>query len=120
MHTGAELTGNVVVAYLVTEAVQWAKQSRWVPWLTAERANLARWISMALAAVASLGIHSTFDASVAGGQLVVTGLGWAALRGHAWDWLTQFVSQQFVYKGIVKPNVKLDVGVVEQSAKVVA
>lgn len=94
---GQELLSQVTSAAIVVYLLQWLKKTKLVTFITVETTTLNRMIAAIGAAIAAFGIHWTYDASVAGGQLVITGLSFSALAHGAWHWANQFALQQLAY-----------------------
>lgn len=69
METSAELTSHLTAGAAIVYGIQWLKDAGWFPWLTADTKTVNRLVSMALAAVAALGINWAYDASIEGGDV---------------------------------------------------
>jgi hypothetical protein len=63
---------SIAAAGLMSYLIEWLKQTHLIPWVTASRTTLLRWLNGALAAAVALGIHYTFDAQA--GIITITGL----------------------------------------------
>lgn len=82
---------EVLVAVLCSEAIQMVKISSWFPWFTMETGKANRYLGLAVAFFAGLGIHVS---SSGNGTYIITGLAWASI-GHA---LLQWAQQQAYYR----------------------
>lgn len=99
----AELfSSQLAVAYATSTAIKWLKYQKWFPLMQQEAAVLNRMFSAAIAFIAAIGIHYTFD--VVQGTLVITGLTIAGVTHGLWAWGEQFALQQGVFKLIVQPE----------------
>lgn len=97
-----ELTGSAIAAYVCAEIIEWAKHHPKVALLQIDAAKMNRVISILIAGLVSLGIHSSFDAQ--SGTWTVTGLLGGSILAHAGEWFRQWAFQNMLYKAVVKPN----------------
>ena len=95
-----QVLSQIVVAWVVTQAVQWAKRASGLPWISAKTDTLNKIVGIVLAFFSSLGIIFTFDPQA--GTLLVTGLTLTTLLTGIWTWVQQVVLQQIIYRGAVK------------------
>ena len=95
-----QVLSQVVVAWLVTQVVQWLKRASGLPWITAKTDTLNKLVGVVLAFFASLGIMFTFDPEA--GTLIVSGLTVGTIVTGIWTWVQQVVLQQIIYRGAVK------------------
>ena len=95
-----QVLSQVVVAWLVTQAVQWLKRASGLPWISAKTDTLNKIVGIVLAFFASLGIMFQFDPQA--GTLLVTGLTASTILAGIWTWVQQVVLQQIIYHGAVK------------------
>lgn len=93
---------QLAVAYATSNALKILKYKNWFPLMQQEAAILNRLFSTAVAFVAAIGIHWTFD--VTQGTMVITGLTAAGITHGLWAWFEQFAIQQGVFKMIVQPE----------------
>lgn len=96
----SEILSQVVVAGLSSYVMERAKKSPYLPFLTMETKRLNGVIAAIVSAVATIGIHFTYDSSA--GTLMITGVGLTSLRHGLWDWAKQYLFQQFVYDTAIK------------------
>jgi len=97
------LTSQVTAAYIIAAMLQWLKTKAWFPFVQENMATLNRSFAAIIAFIASIGIHYTFDAEL--GVLTITGLTTATILHGSWAAIQQFAMQQFMYKGVIKPQV---------------
>lgn len=111
----ANLDWQLILATLVVAAsssffMEKLKASRWFPWLTKAEQNINRFVTSAVAAFASLGVHVTLDPTF-------ESIGWVAalMAGFAspesfvrtlWNWLVQWGIQELSYRTLVKASAK--------------
>src|SRR5262245_22656447 len=96
------LSTQLAVAYATSTALKWLKYQHWFPLMAKEAAVLNRLFSLAVAFIAAIGIHYTFDAAT--GTMVITGLTLPGILHGLWAWFEQFAMQQGVFKVIVQPE----------------
>lgn len=101
METGNELTAHLTTGAAIVYTIQWLKLAHWFPWLDVDAKRACRVISALAAGVAAIGIGWTYQADVANGTLVITGLSAHAVMGAGWEWLKQIASQQLIYDAAV-------------------
>jgi len=94
------ISSQIGAAGISVYLIQWLKNTTKLPWINDATNQLNRWLSAFLAALAVVGIHVEFDQTV--GILTVTGLTIAAVVPLAWNFITQFVLQEVIYRGAVK------------------
>jgi len=99
--TGNALVFSAVIAYMGSSAIEWLKQQKWFPWMTADSTVLNRWVGRLVAAVSVVGIHMTFDPNA--GTLLVSGLSLAGIGGALVEFVKQYLLQQIAYRSVVKP-----------------
>lgn len=92
-----ELSANLVAAYLIVAAIQWAKKQQWIPLVDFDTARANRVVAAVMAVVTSLGVHATYNG--ADGSLIVTGLSLSSMASFSGEALRQFIMQQLIYKG---------------------
>jgi len=97
------LTSQITAAYITASILQWLKLKPWFPFVQENMASLNRAFAAMVAFIASIGIHYTFDAEL--GVLTITGLTTATILHGSWAAIQQFAMQQFMYKGVIKPQV---------------
>jgi hypothetical protein len=102
METNGELSAHITTAAAIVYFIQWMKASGYTPWLTADTTTLNRITSALFAAIAAIGINWSYDASLQGGTLIITGISWVAIAHGAFEWFKQFTLQQLVFDGIVQ------------------
>lgn len=92
---------QVAVAALVTYFIEWMKNSDHplFKWINEHKTGLLRALNAALAAVAAVGVHYTFDPTA--GTLTVTGLQASAIAHALWEWAKQWAFQQVTYDAVV-------------------
>ena len=95
-----QVLSQVVMAWVVTQAIQRLKRWKDLPWMTARTDTVNRIVGIILAFFASLGIMFTFDPEA--GTLVVSGLTLSTVLAGVWTWVQQVVLQQIIYRGAVK------------------
>lgn len=95
---GSQITLSAVIVF----ALQCLKNSKLAPFITAESDKLNRLLALALSGAAAIGIHFTYDASLAGGTITIIGIGWASVTHGGWDWLQSFAVQEWLYRSSVK------------------
>lgn len=88
---------QVIFNAIIVAALQWLKNAKWFPWLSAETAKLNRVIAILASGAAAIGVHSTF----VGGVLTITGLSWAVIGPGLYNWLQSFVFQQLIFKATI-------------------
>ncbi|MDH5244854.1 MAG: hypothetical protein OEW98_00270 [Betaproteobacteria bacterium] len=97
--TDQELIWSAVVAWMSAKGIEIAKRLTWLPIdTTTERLN--RWVARAVALVATVGIHATFDGEA--GRLVIDGLTLSGLTLAVGEYAKQVMLTQIAYKKFVK------------------
>ena len=94
------LKWQMIIAAVVSFAIEHLKQSRWFPFLSLSSARANAFAGVVVAVASSLGIH--FEFNHAAGTLVITGLSLATIWHFGQDILTQWIFQQLVYKGAIR------------------
>ncbi len=90
---GAELVSSQLASgALLAYALQWAKNSKLVPFITEHTVGVNRTLTGLMAFIAAIGIHYTFDADA--GVLVIGGLHTQSLLHGFWAWISQWAFQQ--------------------------
>jgi hypothetical protein len=97
---GNELVWSAVLAWFSSKAMEWAKNSKIVPWLTAESDTLNKWVARVVALVAAVGVHFTFDSTA--GVLTITGLTLVGLRDSGLEYARQLMLQSIAYQKFIK------------------
>lgn len=97
-----ELTGAAVSAYLFAELIEWAKRSKWFPWLNECTETANRIAAIAIAGASAIGVHLIFSPEA--GTLTITGLTWHGIATTSGDWLKQWAIQNFFYRSAIQPN----------------
>lgn len=93
---------QVAIAGAITWLIETLKRWKAFPWMTPDSGTLNRIVAIALAGVATIGIHASFEPEA--GTLIITGLNYTAIVGGAWEWFKTFVFQELVYRGAIKPG----------------
>lgn len=97
---------QAMLSTMIAYVIEFAKRTKWFPWLKAETAKLNRMVAVVISGAAAIGIHATYNHE--GGVLMITGLSaWTIIHG-LWDWLRSFIFTQAAYDGLIAPNQKLD------------
>ena len=111
--------GNqVLLNAIIVAALQWLKNSKWFPWLSAETEKANRIIAVLLAGAAALGVHTNFDHTT--GVLTITGLTLATIWSGLYNWLVSFVTQQTLFKVTVSQAPTYALGVAGQPLQTAA
>jgi hypothetical protein len=98
----AEWQSSVVVGFFVTTFWEWLKRREWIKFTNARAAYWLQRVSGVLVATATAaGLNYTFDPVA--GRLVIDGLTLTAALGVLKDTSWQFVVNQAMYHGLVKP-----------------
>ena len=90
---------SVAAAGLLSYIIEALKKSRLVPWVTADKTTLLRWLNAVSALAMSVGLNWAYHADAH--QLVITVPTLAAVVDGAWNWGKQWAFQQMAYDGIV-------------------
>lgn len=98
---------SIVVSHLTTAGIsvgviQWLKSSKYFPWITKEKGNVARYVALVTAAIGAIGIHYTWEpaARVLSFQIPTI----AAAFGMAVAYVKSFVVQELTYQATKQPN----------------
>jgi hypothetical protein len=86
--SGKTLVG---VGMLFGYIVQWAKKSKYVPWLDAQSKKLTLGVQLALSGLSALGITMTWNKEAH--TVLIAGLSLATVASGAWHWFFQFAVQ---------------------------
>ena len=97
-----ELTAHLTTGAVVVYLIEWAKQTRLCPWLSATTPTLNRIVNLGAAGLIALGINWTYDPTM--GTLVVHGLTLSGLATAAWELLKQLAVQQVLYDTVVQKS----------------
>jgi hypothetical protein len=92
VNTGIET--QVVASAVTVWLLQWAKNTRKIPWITQDTATLNRLLSALAAAAAAVGIHASYSA----GTLTITGLTLSGIVLAALTWLKAFAFNEIIYQ----------------------
>lgn len=97
---------QVTVSGIVVALLQWLKNSKWFPWLSAESAKVNTVVAALAAAAGAIGVHLAWNQGAIPGSymLEVTGLTLMGVLGGVWAWLKMFVYQQIIFRATVKPT----------------
>lgn len=95
---------QLIIASISAFVIEHLKKAAWFPWLTEYEDGFNRFVAIAVAVCASIGIAFTYDATA--GTLLITGLTWESVQAVGWTSVKQWVLQQLVYKGVVKPDTR--------------
>lgn len=96
---------QVTLSAIVVAGMQWLKNSKWFPLLTAESAKVNRVVAALAAAGAAVGVHMVW-AHPTDGTYVLTfsGLTLMGVLSGAWAWLKSFALQEMMFRATVKPE----------------
>ena len=86
-----QLTAGLVLVFFQN----WLKQSKWFSLITYETTRANHLFAIALAVLATVGIHFTWVASA--GSLTITGLNWSAMAAAFWPYLQQYIVTKTAY-----------------------
>lgn len=95
-----DLMSTLTASTLAVSAIQWLKESKYVPFINQHSAGLNRALSWAIAFFSGAGIHYTFNGDA--GVLTITGLSAGVIFHSVTITCKQYVAQWLVYKGLVK------------------
>ncbi len=95
-----DFMSTVTASTLAVSIIQWAKESKLVPFVNAHSAGLNRFLGWAIAFFSGAGIHYTFNGDA--GVLTVTGLSAGVIIHTATITCKQYAAQWLIYRGIVK------------------
>jgi hypothetical protein len=107
-----EFTSHVTAALVSTQAIQFVKGSRWIPFFNEASSSRAKsMVNAAVALVTSLGITVSFTqvpvSDVAGHlryMIDLTGLTSVSIWSHGWHFVEEWALQQGLYTGAIKPT----------------
>jgi hypothetical protein len=96
---------QVTVSGIIVALMQWLKNSKWFPWLTAESSKVNSFVAAAAAAAGAIGVHLAWNHGAIPGtyMIEVSGLTLMGVLGGIWAWLKMFVYQQIIFRATVKP-----------------
>jgi hypothetical protein len=104
--TVSSLATQVTVSSLTVLAIQKAKNSNspWLKWIHNSSDTINSTISAALAALAAIGIHITWNHGALPGSYMVniTGLTLMGILTGCWDWTKAMVFNELIYRSTVK------------------
>lgn len=99
---------SVASAGLLTYLIEWLKKSSLVPFITADKKTLLRWLNALSAAALAIGLHYTYTTEdLAPGMMARVVLDIPSLGTVAaglWAWGKQWALQQMAYDGIVSKS----------------
>lgn len=95
---------SVAAAGLLSYIIESLKKSRWVPWITADKTTLLRWLNAGSALAMSVGLAWAYQADTH--QLIITIPTASAVVDGLWQWGKQWAFQQMAYDGIVSRSAK--------------
>jgi len=79
----------------------WAKQQKWMPWLTYQTTRTNHLVSILLTGLATLGLHTSHTGSfVQGGSLLITWPAGTVLIAGLWHWAQQYAVTKGLYTGL--------------------
>ena len=87
-----QITSSALVVYLL----QVLKNSKYVPWITADKKRLLQILSAVGAAAATIGVQHAWNPSAR--QLILTIPTLATVGFGLWHWLNHFVMQEMIYQ----------------------
>mgnify|MGYP000934445307 CR=1 FL=1 len=90
---------SVATAGLISYALEWAKKSALLPFITADKKTLLRWLNAVTALAAAIGLHWTYSPDAR--QLVVDIPTASVALSGLWAWGQQWALQQMAYDGVV-------------------
>lgn len=90
---------SVASAGLLTYLIEWLKKSSFVPFITADKKTLLRWLNALSAAALAIGLHWAYDPDAR--QLVIDIPTIGTVIAGLWAWGQQWALQQMAYDGVV-------------------
>ena len=90
---------SVASAGLLTYLIEWLKKSSLVPFITADKKTLLRWLNALSAAALAVGLHWAYDPDAR--QLVIDIPTIGTVVAGLWAWGQQWALQQMAYDGVV-------------------
>jgi hypothetical protein len=107
---GAAVLTQLTASAMVVWILQQLKKAKTIPWVSVETDKLNRWLAVLGAALASIGIHYTFDHTA--GVLTITGLTLTGILTGTWHWFQSYVVQEALYRATVykSPQVENQAG----------
>lgn len=104
--TSEQLQTQVLVGLAISQAIEMLKKSRNFTWLQAHQKDLQRAISLIAGFGAAIGVVATYDPTLAGGTLTVTGLqkllSVEGLVEIVSTFVVQMIANQGAYTGLVQ------------------
>jgi hypothetical protein len=92
---------QVALGYVMSFAIETLKQAAWFPWLTEQSARIVKMVvAWVVAAASACAVTFTYDPTL--GNLLVTGLSWANVKGGLTTFVVSLAAQTFSYKIAVK------------------
>lgn len=95
-----ELVSTISASAMAVSIVQWAKNTKLIPFMDQHTAGMNRFVGWMAAFLSATGIHYQFNHDT--GTLTLTGLTAAALAHTTWDTVKSYAFQWLVYRGVVK------------------
>lgn len=105
-------TLSAMIAY----GIQWAKKSKYFPWLSDHTALANHYAAIILSLLASWGVHYKFDSEAH--ALTITGLCALCILHGAWDWAKQYIVTRVIYDAVVSKAPTVLVTPIDQPANV--
>jgi uncharacterized membrane protein (DUF441 family) len=93
-----QMFSNVTLSTMIVLFIQWLKDSKYFPWITAQTETLNKILGAFLAFIASIGVQYSYHEGV----VTITFTVLTVLAG-LWHWIQQLMMQHLVYYGIIKP-----------------
>lgn len=104
--TSEQLQTQMLVGLAIAQAIEILKRSRYFPWMQAHQKNLQRAISLIAGLGATFGVVATYDPTMAGGTLTITGLqhilSVEGLTEIISTFVVQMIANQGAYTGLVQ------------------
>ena len=89
----------VASAGLLSYLIQWAKKSNLIPWITADKKVVLRWVNALSAGAVAIGLNWVYNSDAR--QLVIDIPTLGAVASGLWVWGKQWAFQQMAYDGII-------------------
>lgn len=99
------LGGQITLSAVIILVMQWAKGTKWFPFIQGNTDKLNRLLAVALSGAAAIGIHLGYDTGFSwftGGTITVVWPGMMAVLHGGWEWLQSFAIQEWMYRSGVK------------------
>lgn len=100
MNPTAVLLHQSVWTLLASVIIEYAKNAKWFPLLTAKTASLNRFVGVLGSGVAAFGVHAAFNHTA--GVLTITGLTVAGIMAGGKEWLRTFLIQEIGYQNLIR------------------